>query len=359
MSFLTDFRPETLLGHTKHPVYGPEARALIQGKTVMVTGAGGSIGSELVRQSKSLGAARVCNVDTDEFALYTLQLNLEGSALLDSDDYILADIRDESLMDRIVRENAPDIIFHAAAHKHLPLLERHPDAAAKTNVLGTESVVLAAVRNGVQRVVNISTDKAAAPTSALGWSKRLAEHVASSRSNAETRITSVRFGNVLGSRGSFLPTLIWQIQNGVPIQVTHQDVSRFFMTIPEAAGLVIEAACLADGGDLFVLDMGTSIKILDLVQTYVRLSKSPRPRITFTGLRQGEKMQETCFETTEHHVQTSHPRIFSTQVESLDTTLILAELRLLIAAGAAPSLIRHALEFQSPALEFQSPAMVL
>lgn len=350
MPFLNDFRPETLLGHSVEPVYGPEARSLLYGKTVMVTGAGGSIGSELVRQSKALGAARVCNVDTDEFALYTLQLGLEGIALLDSADYILADIRDESLMDRIIRENAPDIIFHAAAHKHLPLLERHPDAAVKTNVFGTASVVTAAVRHGVQRVVNISTDKAAAPTSALGWSKRLAEHVAAGQSSSETRITSVRFGNVLGSRGSFLPTLIWQIRKGIPIQVTHQDVSRFFMSIPEAAGLVIEAACLADGGDLFVLDMGTSVKILDLVKKYVRLSRSPSPRITFTGLREGEKMQETCFEPGENHVQTVHPRIFSTQVEALDTSDILAELRQLIIVGAAPGLIREALEFRSPAV---------
>jgi FlaA1/EpsC-like NDP-sugar epimerase len=350
MQILTDFRPETLLVHPADPVYGPEARALIQGKTVMVTGAGGSIGSELVRQSKALGAARVCNVDSDEFALYTLQLSLEGTALLDSDDYILADIRDESLMDRVVRENAPDIIFHAAAHKHLPLLERHPDAAAKTNVFGTESVMRAAVRNRVQQVVNISTDKAAAPTSALGWSKRLAEHVAAGHSTPKTRIASVRFGNVLGSRGSFLPTLIWQIQKGLPIQVTHEDVSRFFMTIPEAAGLVVEAACLSEGGDLFVLDMGTSIKILDLVKEYVRLSKSPSPLITFTGLREGEKLQEACFETGEDQIQTAHPRIFSTRVESLDMTFIMTELRQLVALGATPGLIRDALEFRSPAV---------
>lgn len=347
MSILTDFRPEKLLGNTLEPVYGAEARALISGKVVMVTGAGGSIGSELVRQAKALGAARVCNVDADEFALYSLQLSLEGIALLDDDDYILADIRDTVLMDRIVRENAPDVIFHAAAHKHLPLLERFPDAAAKTNVFGTESVIRAAVNNGVKRVVNISTDKAAAPTSALGWSKRLAEYVAASHSSSSTMITSVRFGNVLGSRGSFLPTLMWQINEGMPIQITHKDVSRFFMTIPEAAGLVIEAARLAQGGDVFVLDMGMSIKIMDLVKNYVSLSQCADPHITFTGLRNGEKMHETCFELEENRIRTIHPRIFSAQVEYLDTSLVLSDLRRLIAGGAAPHLVREALEFRT------------
>jgi FlaA1/EpsC-like NDP-sugar epimerase len=349
MSILTDFRPELLLGNPTEPVWGAEARALIQGKVVMVTGAGGSIGSELVLQAKALGAARVCNVDTDEFALYSLQLGLEGRALLDDDDYILADIRDEMLMERIVRDNMPDVIFHAAAHKHLPLLERFPDAAAKTNVLGTESVVKAAVKNGVKRVVNISTDKAASPTSALGWSKKLAEHVAAGHSNGSTVITSVRFGNVIGSRGSFLPTLMWQISQGIPIQITHKDVSRFFMTIPEAAGLVIEAARLAVGGDLFVLDMGTSVKIVDLVRDYVRLSGSSEPHVIFTGLRGGEKMHETCFETEEDQTPTVHPRISSARVEKIDTTAVLAELRALLADGASSARIRAALEFRTPA----------
>ena len=345
MSHLANFRPELLLGNSTDPVYGAEARALIKGKVVMVTGAGGSIGSELVLQAKALGAARVCNVDTDEFALYSLQLGMEGRALLDDDDYILADIRDDVQMDRIVRRNAPDVIFHAAAHKHLPLLERFPDAAAKTNVFGTESVVKAAVNNGVGRVVNISTDKAASPTSALGWSKKLAEQVAASYSTESTVISSVRFGNVLGSRGSFLPTLIWQISQGIPIQITHKDVSRFFMTIPEAAGLVIEAARLAEGGDVFVLDMGTSVKIVDLVKEYVRVSGSADPHIVFTGLRDGEKLQETCFDSDENQMRTRHPRIVSASIENVDTARVLAELRELVADGAPAASIRQALEF--------------
>lgn len=345
MSLLTHFRPESLLGNSAEPVYGAEARELIKGKVVMVTGAGGSIGSELVLQAKALGAARVCNIDSDEFALYSLQLGMEGRALLDDDDYILADIRDESLMDRVVRANAPDVIFHAAAHKHLPLLERFPDAAAKTNVFGTESVVRAAVTNGVGRVINISTDKAASPTSALGWSKKLAEQVAASYSTEATVISSVRFGNVLGSRGSFLPTLMWQISQGIPIQITHKDVSRFFMTIPEAAGLVIEASRLAEGGVVFVLDMGTSIRIVDLVKDYVRLSGSADPHIVYTGLRDGEKLHETCFESQEDQSRTAHPRILSANIESVDTTRVVAELRELVAEGAPAAIIREALEF--------------
>ena len=345
MSLPANFRPELLLGNSTDPVYGAEARELVRGKVVMVTGAGGSIGSELVLQAKALGAARVCNIDTDEFALYSLQLGMDGRALLDDDDYILADIRDESLMDRVVRANAPDVIFHAAAHKHLPLLERFPDAAAKTNVFGTESVMRAAVNNGVGLVINISTDKAAAPTSALGWSKKLAEHVAASYSTDSTVISSVRFGNVLGSRGSFLPTLMWQISQGIPIQITDRDVSRYFMTIPEAAGLVIEASRLAGGGDVFVLDMGTSIRIVDLVKEYVRISGSADPHITYTGLREGEKLHETCFESQEDQSRTAHPRILSANVESVDTTRVVAELRQLVAEGAPAAVIREALEF--------------
>lgn len=338
-------KPEELLGRNTIHVYGSEAKGLISNKTILVTGAGGSIGSEIVRQVHLLDAKKVYYLDNDEFALYTLQMEQDGAALLDDDTYRLADIRDSRLMERLMQEVQPDIVFHAAAHKHLPLLERAPEAAVKTNVFGTESVMRAAVTAGVDRVVNISTDKAANPSSALGWSKRLAEHVASSYGNVTTKIASVRFGNVLGSRGSFLPTLITQIEQGTTIRITDPEVSRFFMTIPEAAGLVIEAACLAQQGETYVLDMGASVRIEDLVRRYVKLAGCKMPKIEYIGLRTGEKLTEELFDSREVHHTTSHARIWMAEVGSHPVHETLRVLRELVEQGAHPSIMRTAMEF--------------
>ena len=339
---------ERLLGREAIHVYGQGATTLIQDKVVLVTGAGGSIGSEIVRQMRFLGARKVYYVDNDEFALYNLQMSEEGVALLDNESYRLADVRDEQLMRRIMMDVRPDIVFHAAAHKHLPLLERAPEAAVKTNVFGTESVMRAAIAAGVDRVVNISTDKAANPTSALGWSKRLAEHVAEkyARTTA-TKVASVRFGNVLGSRGSFLPTLITQIENGHKIRITHSDVSRYFMTIPEAAGLVIEAACLAEQGETYVLDMGAPVRIEALVHRYVELTECRTPVIEYTGLRPGEKLSEELFDVRETYYPTAHPRIRKAEVGRYPIEETLDTLRRLVAHGAHPDLVRAALEFNT------------
>lgn len=350
--------PSQLLGRTENLAYGLEAYAMIESKVVLVTGAGGSIGSEIVRQVLSLKPKKVYYVDNDEFALYTLQMQLEGVAMLDSDRYRLADICDYALMQRIMTEVQPDIVFHAAAKKHLPLLERSPEAAVKTNVFGTESVVKAATESGVSYVVNVSTDKAANPSSALGWSKRLAEHVAASYSNAHTKVVSVRFGNVLGSRGSFLPTLIHQMERGETISITDPEVSRFFMTIPEAASLVIEAACLADGGKTYVLDMGVSVKIEDLVRRYAKLSGKAQPRIRYIGLRPGEKLQEELFDPSESHQQTTHPRIWMANVGAHTVSHSLVELRKLIEHGAHPDVVRNELEFYIPREEKNEPHAV-
>jgi len=337
-----------LLGRDAINVYGPAAKTLFKDKTVLVTGAGGSIGSEIVRQMRLLDTGRVYFVDNDEFALYNLQMAEEGMALLDDDSYRLADVRDEQLMRRIMQEVQPDIVFHAAAHKHLPLLERAPEAAVKTNVFGTESVIRAAIAAKVDRVVNVSTDKAANPTSALGWSKRLAEHVAGKYARTSTtKVASVRFGNVLGSRGSFLPTLITQIENGHTIRITHPDVSRYFMTIPEAAGLVIEAACLAEQGQTYVLDMGTPVRIEALVRRYVELAACPPPVIEYSGLRPGEKLSEVLFDLKETYGSTAHPRIRKVEVGDEPIEAALATLRQLVAHGAHPDLVRAALEFNT------------
>ncbi|GAA5038707.1 polysaccharide biosynthesis protein [Actinopolymorpha pittospori] len=306
---ITSAQAAALLNREIEPIYGLEARQLIKDQVVLVTGAGGSIGSELVRQLLRLDAGEVYFLDHDEFALYNLQLDVSGTGLLDDARFVLSDVRDWQGIDRVFAEVKPDIVYHAAAYKHLPLLERSPAAGVQTNVFGTETIVRACLTHGVRRFINISTDKAARPTSVLGMTKRLAELVAASAAGHDTGIASVRFGNVLGSRGSFFPTLAWQIASGRTVKVTHPDVSRYFMTIPEAAGLVIEASVLARAGETYVLDMGPSIRILDLIDRYVTLAGATYPEIEFTGLRAGEKLHEELFDPSEIRMETVHPRI--------------------------------------------------
>lgn len=337
--------PEKLLPRDSQPVYGIEAEALIANKTVLVTGAGGSIGSEIVRQCIRLGAKRIVKADVDESALFNLSLNLFGHALFrEEDDLHLVDINDNLAISDLIAAVKPDIIFHAAAKKHLPLVQASPNMALRVNVFGTLSVVKAAVEYGVPQVVNISTDKAADPTSMLGWSKRLAELIGAEYSRPKTRITSVRFGNVLGSHGSLLPIIQYKLDHNLPVQITDPDVTRFFMTIPEATGLVIEAACMSQGGEVFILDMGQPVKILDIVKDFARLSDSPMPTIQFVGLRPGEKLHEELFSSHEVHSPTMHPRINVTTVTSeVDVEKKLVQLKKLLATTASPSVLRDAL----------------
>jgi FlaA1/EpsC-like NDP-sugar epimerase len=303
-----------LIGRPEMHVVSPEVQATIRGARVLVTGAGGSIGSELCRQVNGFGPERLVMLDHDESNLHRLQLELTGEGLLDSDDLVVADIRDAQRMDQIIGDMRPDVIFHAAALKHLPMLERHPCEGVKSNVRGTLNVVTAAVAHEVGRFILISTDKAADPTSVLGATKQLAElvtkHAAASR--ATTTVAAVRFGNVLGSRGSLLPVLAEQLRNDEPFTVTHPNVTRFFMTIEEAVGLVLEAAHLARGGETFVLDMGKPVRIVDLVENYARQLGLSDVDIRFTGLRPGEKLHESLFAGHEAREATAHPRIYST-----------------------------------------------
>jgi len=250
IGFMDNHFINKLLGRNTDFLYTDEAKALIKDKVVLVTGGGGSIGGEIVQQAINLGAKDVYCVDQDEFALYNLQLKLTGTALLTDERLILADIRNEAVVDKIFSEVEPDIVYHAAANKHLPLLERSPMAAFCTNVVGTTVIANACVKHAVKVFINISTDKAARPTSILGITKRIAEYITSDVSGSDTRVASVRFGNVLGSRGSFLPTLAWQIKNNQTVTVTHPDITRYFMTIPEAAPLGNFEIVLTCGDDI-------------------------------------------------------------------------------------------------------------
>jgi len=308
---LRKLRVGDLLGRHEVHVTSPAARSVVKSKSVLITGAGGSIGSELAAQIRGFEPSRLFLLDHDETNLHRLQLSLDGHGLLDDDSLAVADIRDRARIDHIFQKVKPDVVFHAAAHKHLPLLERHPTEAVKSNVLGTEHLVGAAIATGVERFILISTDKAADPTSVLGATKRMAELLLQARTGRGTSFASVRFGNVLGSRGSLLSVLTEQLVRGEEVTVTHPEVTRYFMTLEEAAGLVIEAASMANNGEIFILDMGQPVRVVDLVHrlaTQVHLEEDEVP-IRFTGLRPGEKLDESLAAFSESLTATAHEAI--------------------------------------------------
>jgi FlaA1/EpsC-like NDP-sugar epimerase len=313
LSDLRGLRVDHLLGRDEVHIASDRACNLVRGRRVLVTGAGGSIGSELCRQISRFGPSALFLVDYDESNLHTLQLELTGSGLLDSEEIIVANIRDGRRVDQLFAETRPELVFHAAAHKHLPLLERHPCEGVKTNVLGTKHLVEAAVKYGAERFVLISTDKAADPSSVLGATKRLAELVVQQAAGGPTRMSSVRFGNVLGSRGSLLSVLAKQVAHGQTVTVTHPDVTRFFMTVEEAVSLVLEAATMSEYAETFVLDMGEPVPIVDLVYKYAEELHLSDVTIRFTGLRPGEKLNEKVFSDSEVRLPTAHPKVWATR----------------------------------------------
>lgn len=259
-------------------------------------------------------------VDRDESALHAVQMAIEGRALLDSERLVVADIRDADRMIEVFAHHRPEVVFHTAALKHLPLLELHPAEAVKTNIRGTLNVLEAAARSGVDRFVNISTDKAADPTSVLGYTKRIAEQLTSWYAARESGVyLSVRFGNVLGSRGSVLGAFERQVAVGGPITVTHPDVTRYFMTVTEAVQLVVQAGAVGLDGEALVLDMGEPVKILDLAQRLIN-ALSPTTTIEFTGLRPGEKLHEVLISDGEEEHRRVHPRIAHTRPSINDRT---------------------------------------
>lgn len=323
-----------LLGRNSTIDYGSAAQALISGKSVLVTGAGGSIGSEIVRQVRSLDAEHVYLLDQDEGALHALQLEISGNGLLTDPHVILADIRDADTIHRLMWDIRPDVVFHAAAHKHLPLLERFPSEGIKANVLGTHNVVAAAESAGISLIVNVSTDKAAEPSSVLGATKRIAEDIAACYATDRTRVASVRFGNVFGSRGSLLTSLDWQVRNGQPVTITDPRVTRYFMTIPEAASLVVEAAVLANRGETYVLDMGNPVAIVDLVDRFLAITGADNP-IVYTGLRDGEKLDEQLVDhAREQTSNTPHARISRIHRQPVDEERFFVQVHDLCAGAA-------------------------
>jgi FlaA1/EpsC-like NDP-sugar epimerase len=290
-----------------------ELHPLIKGKTVLVTGAGGSIGSELCRQIAQYKPESLVLFERYENALHALTLEMRGAY---PHVGVLPVIGDVTIPDRVAevfRQTGPDLVFHAGAHKHVPLMELNPKEAVRNNILGTRVVAEAALRAGVDRFVLISTDKAVNPSSVMGATKRIAEHLVLGFSHkGVTKFTVVRFGNVLGSNGSVAPLFAEQIRKGGPVTVTDPEIKRFFMTIPEAVQLVLQASVMGQGGDVFVLDMGEQIKVADLARNMIVLSglvPGKDIEIVFTGLRPGEKMYEELFEESEQVTPTSHPKI--------------------------------------------------
>jgi FlaA1/EpsC-like NDP-sugar epimerase len=311
---MRDVDVEDLLGRDPIKVDLEGIANYVEGKVVLVTGAGGSIGSELCRQISPFKPEKLLLLGHGENSIFTIEHELRRKFPNVPLETIIADVQDRARMFQVFDEFRPAVVFHAAAHKHVPLMERNPQEAVKNNVLGTKNVADAAHRYGADRFVMISTDKAVNPTSVMGATKRIAEmYVQSLNPVSQTKFAAVRFGNVLGSRGSVIPSFKEQIARGGPVTVTHPDMIRYFMTIPEAVQLVIQAGALAKGGEVFILDMGEPVKILDLAKDLIRLSGFEPDvdiKIEFTGIRPGEKLYEELLTNEEGISATKHNRIF-------------------------------------------------
>lgn len=323
VSQFRDVQVEDLLGREPIELDIKSISDYLTDKTVLVTGAGGSIGSEICRQIAPFYPAKLILVGHGENSIYSIEMELkERYSSLDLEIITeIADIQDAEKMNMIMRRFKPDVVYHAAAHKHVPLMERNPEEAFKNNVIGTINVARAASWNSVKTFVMISTDKAVNPTSVMGSTKRLAEMIVQEMDKKSmTTFVAVRFGNVLGSRGSVIPLFKQQIKKGGPVTVTHPEMVRYFMTIPEASRLVIQTGALAKGGEIFVLDMGEPVKIVDLAKNMIKLSGNSIEEIgiEFTGIRPGEKLYEELLKDGEVQNQQVYPKIYvGKRVDSL------------------------------------------
>ncbi len=328
--------------------------ALVAGRRVLVTGAGGSIGSELCRQIAALGPESLALLGHGENSIFDIHAELRSHHPALQLETFIADIRDRNRLVALFEEYRPQLVFHAAAHKHVPLMERNPSEAVTNNIHGTRNVVEVAAETDVERLVMISTDKAVRPTNVMGASKRIAEQVVQETARRRgANFVAVRFGNVLGSRGSVVPTFLRQIADGGPLTLTHPDVRRYFMTIPEAVQLVLQAAVLGNGGEIFALDMGEAIRIVDLATDMVRLSGLEPGRdiaFEFTGLRPGEKLYEEVFFAGEDVTGTSHPKILHTVTRPLSDAFLneVAQLELAVLQEMPASRLRAMLHHLVP-----------
>jgi FlaA1/EpsC-like NDP-sugar epimerase len=338
---------DDLLG--RDPVVLDDAglHGLLTGKVVLVTGAGGSIGSEMCRQIARFSPYKLVMFESGEFALYTIEQELKQAFPGLSTVCLMGDVRDAARVDEVMQIHRPSVLFHAAAYKHVPLMEQNNAwQAIRNNVLGTWTVARAAQRYGAGKFVLISTDKAINPTNVMGASKRLAEMVCQALQPAGgMRLVMVRFGNVLGSTGSVVPTFRAQIARGGPITVTHPEITRYFMSIPEAAQLVLQAGLMGKGGEIFVLEMGEPVKIVDLAKDMIRLSgfTDDEIRIEFTGLRPGEKLYEELLADSEHTLPTPHPKLKIAKARQADAAWLEKLLSWVSATVMTDDAVREAL----------------
>lgn len=310
-----DVHVEDLLGREPIELDIASISEFVTHKVVLVTGAGGSIGSEICRQVAKFQPSKLILLGHGENSIYSIEMELKDVCEYDQTEFIteIADIQDSRKMMAVMNRHRPDVVYHAAAHKHVPLMERNPEEAVKNNVIGTMNVAIAASMCEVNTFVMISTDKAVNPTSVMGATKRMAEMIIQDMDkSSNTKFVAVRFGNVLGSRGSVIPRFKHQIEKGGPVSVTHPDMIRYFMTIPEASRLVMQAGALAKGGEIFVLDMGEPVKIVDLATNLIKLSGNSVEDIgiEFTGMRPGEKLYEELLKAEEIEEQQVYPKIY-------------------------------------------------
>lgn len=321
MNSLRDVQIEDLLGREPVHLDNKNINSLIKNKTVLVTGGGGSIGSELCRQIVKYDPKRLVILDIYENNLYDIEMELRAEYPKLNLEAIVASVRDKARLNNVFETYKPEIVFHAAAHKHVPLMEKSPLEAIKNNVFGTYNVVNCADEYGVEKFVLISTDKAVNPTNIMGASKRICEMIVQAKNKvSNTEYAAVRFGNVLGSNGSVIPLFKKQIERGGPVTVTHKDITRFFMTIPEAVQLILQAVTYAKGGEIFVLDMGEPVKIYDLAVSLIKLlgyEPNVDIPIEITGLRPGEKLYEEILMSEEGLTSTKHNKIFITEPMSI------------------------------------------
>lgn len=309
---IKDVKIEDLLGREQIDIKNPILEEEYENEIILVTGAAGSIGSEIARKLTSFNYKRLILLDVAESPLYELQQEFKRTGVKNF-KVIIADVRDKERMNNLFNEIKPKVVFHAAAYKHVPLMENNPYEAVRVNICGTKNVANFSVKYGIKKFVLISTDKAVNPTNVMGASKRIAElYVSCLKGKGQTKFITTRFGNVLGSNGSVIPLFKKQIENGGPLTVTHSDITRYFMTIPEACQLVLEAAAMGNGGEIFVFDMGESVKIFDLAKNMITLSGLRYPEdidIKITGLRPGEKIYEELLADGENTKKTYHDKI--------------------------------------------------